>query len=114
MRISDWSSDVCSSDLRDTRHRDTGVTRGLDIVRRAGNPPAGDSTASQMNRSTGMPSAISHQIGVWSDAFGSPRGPLSTERKRVGEGKSGPVRVDSGRSRNCIKKKNNQQSNSKI
>src|SRR3546814_10385976 len=36
MRISDWSSDVCSSDLRDLRHRFAAVQRqaaGYDIVK---------------------------------------------------------------------------------
>src|SRR3546814_7356671 len=35
MRISDWSSDVCSSDLADARQRDPGVLRQLSRRRRS-------------------------------------------------------------------------------
>src|SRR3546814_18617986 len=103
MRISDWSSDVCSSDLasvrRFVRFQDDGSVRDIAEVGRgslglsaAGTDAVGDDP--------GM--AASWQIDI------SACNPLieiiSRDRKSVVEGKSVSVRVDIG-GRRIIKKK---------
>src|SRR3546814_14689235 len=107
MRISDWSSDVCSSDLQPQR-----AVGGLH--------PHGPTPAQRIDGACGVTSA--HQkansvmIGTWSDGRDQPRigsttrwltafSATSRARKSVVEGKSVSVRVDLG-GRRLHKKKN--------
>src|SRR3546814_15169782 len=119
MRISDWSSDVCSSDLvaagvLDVRHDalgDDGRLRrrdeALDELLALG---VGDAHREQVlvehlplvdrgpphgQRPLGVPDAVGHVLRV---ADGD------LDRKRVGSGKSGSVRVDLGGRRFSKKK----------
>src|SRR3546814_13815518 len=96
MRISDWSSDVCSSDLR-TRsgaqgshvdHRPTGQPD--DAVPRRCRSHLGSRRYPQTSPQ------LAHWLGIWSNA-------LPTDRKSVVKGKSVSVRVDLG-GRRSIKK----------
>src|SRR3546814_17405608 len=110
MRISDWSSDVCSSDL-------IGLVAGIEMAPRAGAPGARAAEAFQkcfdsglMVRYTGDTLAVSpppileeSQIAEMFQSIGK------VDRKRVGEGKRVSVRVDLGGCR-IIKKKNNNES----
>src|SRR3546814_18897805 len=95
MRISDWSSDVCSSDLR-TRHflRHYG-TRG----HRSAHPARRALSAQRLSMVTDRPAALHHHRGYLGDADSG-----VGDRKSVVEGKSVSVRVDLG-GRRIIKKK---------
>src|SRR3546814_19753885 len=99
MRISDWSSDVCSSDLAAARH---GSRAG---AARSKNPSP--------RRARGAPSCPG---GNWSPPHGARRGrtrkepggsrstpPSRGDRKRVEKGKRVSVRVDLG-GRRYVKK----------
>src|SRR3546814_17623095 len=93
MRISDWSSDVCSSDL----HRsDTGRASvdGHDHRHRY-TPRVTDSEAPAQRRP-----------GTWRRGADTRAGCHLRDRKSVGEGKRVAVRVDLG-GRRIIKKKKN-------
>src|SRR3546814_19400669 len=118
MRISDWSSDVCSSDLED-RHREhredvdqqraigAGTRRRLAI---AGKPPAieldqrpRDQHAEADDEEARPPA---EQIGEDRATELPPdRSAIDPDRKSVVAGKRGSVRVDLGGCR-IIKKKN--------
>src|SRR3546814_15110553 len=105
MRISDWSSDVCSSDLADLRVEALGLVFGI----------------VQLGISVGDFTAADEQLEAVGDAWvvvaatrqrrdferitGDERRLLQPDRKSVGEGKSVSVRVDLGGS-GTIKKKN--------
>src|SRR3546814_16742668 len=106
MRISDWSSDVCSSDLREGRFRSLGVeqpTTGmvtrdprawnfeLETAKRYG---AGDELIGQFQN-------VEKQLV---DAGNKPVRSQGGDRKSVVWGKSVSVRVDSGGRRNLKKK----------
>src|SRR3546814_17593568 len=93
MRISDWRSDVCSSDLRWSFESPPGVTAFRIVTRMT--------SAIRQSRVNLMDSMDgSRQIGAgW---FG-----LALDRKSVVEGKSVSVRLDLGGLR-IIKKKNSQ------
>src|SRR3546814_19266535 len=109
MRISDWSSDVCSSDLvsRDEYARFANAT---------GREPARCRVSASLLRvlaprdwtSPGFEQSGNAPVVCvsWEDANAYARwlAQRSEDRKRVGEGKSVPVRVDLG-SRRSIKKK---------
>src|SRR3546814_15433146 len=86
MRISDWSSDVCSSDLWQRHCRATG--RHDRSVRRDGRDARPESARRDWRRRFACPPAASR----WSD------------RKRVVEGTSVSVRVDLGVCRSLRKK----------
>src|SRR3546814_20882582 len=125
MRISDWSSDVCSSDLYsyfDTLVNDYMIRfGGLDMVN---DPVIGlvVETACRFHQSIGFPetieaclrtaklgnSSVRHEIGLFRD--GQPH-PAATghfvDRKSVVQGKSVSVRVDLGGRRIIKQKKNN-------
>src|SRR3546814_15919532 len=112
MRISDWSSDVCSSDL---------LTTGLhpgDLVILAGRPAMGKTSfALNIAEHTAMyekkPALVfsmempAEQLALrmLSSFARIPMGNLSRDRKRVGEGKSVSVRGDLGGRRTNKKKK---------
>src|SRR3546814_18066605 len=108
MRISDWSSDVCSSDLPNSRanagtlsSRKVQIT-GLFAGRRARVTP---SLTIRASHRIGAPAA-----SAWRPAVPAPSGNCrpsmaSTERKSGVEGKSVSVRVEHG-GRRTIKKKN--------
>src|SRR3546814_20434771 len=103
MRVSDWSSDVCSSDLEHLALADAG----------------GEGADHQPHRSTHvelatvgleisqelLPLRLQHGLAVVQDR-------LDQDRKRVVEGKSVSVRVDIG-GRRIIKKKKQQLSMTK-
>src|SRR3546814_17288635 len=91
MRISDWSSDVCSSDLREPLHR----------IRRGAGSCAADRDALRIVRSTRPCARLAldrrcthrHRNPAVDLAIGAPDG---LDRKRVVLGKSVSVRVDLG------------------
>src|SRR3546814_17751259 len=110
MRISDWSSDVCSSDLGEralATHVDAGG--GVDARRLSGDPRRGQ-----------LPGGLGRDARDGRDAVGVVAGDDLAQAVDVGEdrksgvsGKSGSVRVDLGGRRNR-KKKKRQQKNSKL
>src|SRR3546814_19395278 len=98
MRISDWSSDVCSSDLRDAI-----IESGVKIVETAGNNPHEHMPALKAagvrvihKCTTPRHARKAQDIGV--DI-------VSIDRKSVVSGKSVSVRVDLGGGRVINKKK---------
>src|SRR3546814_15481910 len=111
MRISDWSSDVCSSDLELWRHE---VQGGL--VRRGVTYWPGDGTLQPrifFGTGNGM-TALSAATGEPDTAFGQ-AGSITfegTARTSVVSGKSVSVRVDLG-GRRIIKKKITKKSDKK-
>src|SRR3546814_13441640 len=108
MRISDWSSDVCSSDLRRARSRAADVegthrqlgTRLTD--RLCGNDA--DRFAEVDAMTTGQVTAIAVRADAERQLAGDRR-THPEDRKRVVEGKTGSVRVDFVGSRIFKKKK---------
>src|SRR3546814_12576137 len=121
MRISDWSSDVCSSDLKSGGINQNGVPNGAD-----GNPLLAAATIKPesvqhyeagakaefwdrrgtFNLSIFRTDIKNYQANVNNGQFGVLRGYLAnagqvrTGRKSLGEGKSGEGRVDPGGCRN--------------
>src|SRR3546814_14699429 len=120
MRISDWSSDVCSSDLTgrgEVRHR---LSVGLDPGRAAGCGggrqcpekwnAGGVGSLSQV--SVHAPGAGNHRKQLLSSAQSSGRGEV--DRKSCVSGKGVSVRVDRGGRRIIKKKKKTKDTNSKV
>src|SRR3546814_13117206 len=113
MRISDWSSDVCSSDLRLGRlRRRRPAQRGGGEGRAAGGGAAGH--LSVHPRAGRLPEAHPESAGQLElpDRAGGgqprPGAPLAArpgERKSGGQGKGGPVAEDMGWRRLLKKKK---------
>src|SRR3546814_17013770 len=98
MRISDWSSDVCSSDLR--AGRGGRACPGASTASPPTARPASRRARSGRTRSAACASsarAARRRRG---------RASRSTDRKSVGEGKSVAVRVSLGGRRNIQNKKN--------
>src|SRR3546814_18219935 len=108
MRISDWSSDVCSSDLGDHRTGTLGrLLAGLEYHQHRATP--GIERRRQHLRGGNQPghmevvaAAVRHRYLA---AVGVARG--GGDRKSVGSGKSVSVRVDLG-GRRILKKKTHQ------
>src|SRR3546814_17896021 len=108
MRISDWSSDVCSSDLG-VRHRHStpGVRAYLKTTSAAAKPIAakyGSLICCPPRQSGNMPPVV----GAWAaSTLGAarPHAMQKVARKSVGEGKRGSVRGDLGGGVNNKKKK---------
>src|SRR3546814_13444817 len=108
MRISDWSSDVCSSDLRPRAHQDhrgdhcraPPVAVGI-----AAEIPAAERTDQEARGIDG--GDVEKLRGVVA-AREEGRGEIEGDRKSVVEGKSVSVRVDLG-GRRIIKKKKEQE-----
>src|SRR3546814_14627462 len=98
MRISDWSSDVCSSDLPFYTDKATGLGLGLSISYNIVEAHGGTLTASTPGDGKGMLFSLSLPIVRQDD--GTPE----QDRKSVVEGKSVSVRVDLG-GRRIIKQK---------
>src|SRR3546814_11648001 len=98
MRISDWSSDVCSSDLLDGAGGGAGVGERLD-ARREARQPEGEHPRRGGSRTR---NTDERQCGSAGDE--GTAGSDEADRKSVGEGKSVSVRVDPG-GRRIIKKK---------
>src|SRR3546814_11953120 len=105
MRISDWSSDVCSSDLQESRDVGRGEA-GRNLI-------VGGRHAQRADRGRPVPSQppkLSRQLDGGRLAVGARDGRHRRwkwriiDRKSVGEGKSGSVRVDLG-GRRIVKKK---------
>src|SRR3546814_18557741 len=100
MRISDWSSDVCSSDLATTAsHRPMAMRApGMPVSSRSSENSQADTTAKQgLANSEGCsdsPAKLIQRVA-----------PLISDRKSVVSGKSVSVRLDLG-GRRIIKKKN--------
>src|SRR3546814_17924203 len=100
MRISDWSSDVCSSDLRTAR----GAAGGCRFEQRPLQPP-GDRFGDCGVQGVFTVEAAS---GILSDVewrLEQSQLPLAADRKSVVSGKSVSVRVDLGGSSILKKKK---------
>src|SRR3546814_17982843 len=94
MRISDWSSDVCSSDLDRRRLPGRGAYRGVRAEgHRQGARGGSVSRRRRLGRVRGRGSARKEARGG------------STDRKSVVSGKSVSVRVDLGGRRSITKKK---------
>src|SRR3546814_20893625 len=91
MRISDWSSDVCSSDLRGNEN-----ARAL--------PPSGHGSLSQHAQLLDLAQIDTFAAGSSGRASSMDRQPHLLDRKSVVSGKSVSVRVDLGGS-SIIKKK---------
>src|SRR3546814_14596043 len=95
MRISDWSSDVCSSDLAEAQHRAGHIERlpdGLSLVADAECVTRGADHADLVDRGIDRPQRAAlapHQPDI-------ARGAAWPDRKRAAEGKSVSVRVDFG------------------
>src|SRR3546814_18279281 len=107
MRISDWSSDVCSSDLEDEGSEAT----ASDLVRLTGVDKAGVSRAlASLGRrglvSSATPATDARRVAVSLTRKG--------DRKSVVEGKSVSVRVDLGGRRIIKKKKKTKKTADKI
>src|SRR3546814_11038284 len=102
MRISDWSSDVCSSDLRTEHRRRHGITNAL---------AGGDDPANGMPADLRRRRRDHHEQRIREETrlghSGESSGPGDEDRKSVVEGKSVSVRVDLG-GRRIIKKKKNE------
>src|SRR3546814_12086877 len=95
MRISDWSSDVCSSDLREKE------CFGIEAERMGVEPGPGDE---DVRLALHQPEELGEQDGrAESDDLAAPP-EVEADRKSVVEGKSVSVRVDLG-GRRSIKKK---------
>src|SRR3546814_20787000 len=118
MRISDWSSDVCSSDLCRPKHSKTQAYRTCPRI--ALGSRTGAASAHQISRSTKC-SFFDRTSGSLTNPAGHRRsrgrrnngperwfiyGTVRTEERRVG--KSGSERVDLGGRRNIKKKKKKQ------
>src|SRR3546814_13288861 len=98
MRISDWSSDVCSSDLRGRRHAEPGEPRRAvrdDIVVLEHPPLIAGDRCPRRPAESGRDHPR-HRLGK--------RNEQPLDRKSVVQGKSVSVRVDLG-GRRIIKKK---------
>src|SRR3546814_3465740 len=109
MRISDWSSDVCSSDLRrracptSAPRRDRSVRSFRGVERR---DRSVRSFRSGRSVRSGPASAVAGHAGWWPEGPGEVVGlRLPEDRKSVVSGKSVAVRVDLGCCRNIKKKK---------
>src|SRR3546814_20694327 len=104
MRISDWSSDVCSSDLRhDPRRGQPGARHDPGPARHR--HPAG----TRRGRRGPSGGGGERRAGPGTAGKGHHHGPLPrrgrVDRKSVGEGKGGAVSVDLG-GRRILKNKN--------
>src|SRR3546814_19622806 len=97
MHISDWSSDVCSSDLSDSR----GPTIDCYVFDPSTGALSGRRRFATLDEATGRPDggACDGESHYWSAG-------VSADRKSVVSGKSVSVRVDLG-GRRLIKKKSN-------
>src|SRR3546814_17730240 len=111
MRISDWSSDVCSSDLAAGRYRRAGAhfralrrDTGRQLCPRRPRRTGPDPIAAAGTGRRARPAATAAEPGR---EVAARRGQLSAlDRKSVVQGKSVSVRVDLG-GRRIIKKKKN-------
>src|SRR3546814_19648005 len=108
MRISDWSSDVCSSDLDGPRPAGAAAVAAEDFCETPISASAflmrSIDVCERLNSTRMVPAALT-------SASMTP-GTLRRDRKSVGEGKRVPVRVDLD-GRRIIKKKNNTQAQQK-
>src|SRR3546814_16989009 len=113
MRISDWSSDVCSSDLRGVAEvRKSAIHRGLQGTRRAQRapPPRRRSEIARRDRRVGGQSCagprLSRQAARRSGDARDAEDDAAGDRKSVVEGKGESVRVDLGGRRRHKTKQN--------
>src|SRR3546814_14595233 len=104
MRISDWSSDVCSSDLRHRRggHRRGPALRGARQGRRQGRRGARTRNARARRPRAGLAAAGRGRLLPGRDQG---RAEIHGDRKSVVKGKSVSVRVALGGRRSSKKKK---------
>src|SRR3546814_14728320 len=119
MRISDWSSDVCSSDLRRRAHRSRQPGAGFPVSLRSratDRPQAvrrDPRTRRYAGRIVSAPRRGIARRAAVRDAFAVPQGRLAAMPPRAGDRKSGvqgksvSVRVDLGGRRILKKKKQN-------
>src|SRR3546814_19715985 len=113
MRISDWSSDVCSSDLRDLG----AAIAGLGHEVRIGGAGLRDVRAPHHQEPGIVPVGAFGNVGLFAPGLRAggrqvaiPVVETHADRKSVVEGKSVSVRVDLG-GRRSIKKKTNKSNN---
>src|SRR3546814_15907959 len=112
MRISDWSSDVCSSDLFGIEvdgerlfEVDGDLRAGLDIDGRERLPVQLVHPVRHVAHATGQDAAHGLVARDADAADGTVGADVGQDRKTVGWGKSGSVRVDHGGARTLKKKK---------
>src|SRR3546814_18742977 len=98
MRISDWSSDVCSSDLHQQHEQEAEIGRADRDLAQAQRVDQQRVQRAQQDHAAG---ADQQQVVGQQQGFARGRG----DRKSVVEGKSVSVRVDLG-GRRTLKKKN--------
>src|SRR3546814_14012643 len=104
MRISDWSSDVCSSDLKEERPFDKLRANGFDLSLWL---CASQKKANRSNRPIIGYQRLRKACAGFADSSGQlPAIPIRKDRKSVVKGKSVSVRVDPGGRRRIKKKKN--------
>src|SRR3546814_17836017 len=101
MRISDWSSDVCSSDLPRHLHRARHEQRRQQAGRRGGLPQPQDQREGEPWR----PALGARAEAAAAERHDRRRRALRQDRKSVVWGKSGAGRVDIGGRRFISKKK---------
>src|SRR3546814_13703266 len=104
MRISDWSSDVCSSDLLWSANFSLGVALLEELVERAAGALAGwdcDIVEMHHTRKLDAPSGTALALGAAAENAGAtPRYASLRDRKSVVSGKRMSVRVTLGGCRN--------------
>src|SRR3546814_20269133 len=92
MRISDWSSDVCSSDIAAFTAKFTDIQLQATGITAASGLPGVDSTNAPSNTALSINAGSARAKGVEVDGIVSP----TRDRKSVVEGKSVAGRVDIG------------------
>src|SRR3546814_18322503 len=107
MRISDWSSDVCSSDLRSSRLASSWRTTSVHLTETTQGPSCRSNPSYVSSISAEPPECLEKRHWRSSRTIRA-----STDRKSVVSGKSVSVRVDLG-GRRIIKKKKNMINNQK-
>src|SRR3546814_14569780 len=109
MRISDWSSDVCSSDLGLREGPRSGGLAGIDAARAFDRRPA--AAARHLQARQQESAHLSDPRGAGGTALSGAAhrcpGALAPDRKSVVQGKSVSVRVDLGGRRTNKKQKEN-------
>src|SRR3546814_15693600 len=106
MRISDWSSDVCSSDLRSC----VSVGRYWPGRRSIGRPCRSPPDGQHRTEKSAARGVMANSRWCHDRSLGQKCSPPRLDhlvRKSVGEGKRVPVRVDLGGRRNIKKQKKN-------
>src|SRR3546814_13806752 len=114
MRISDWSSDVCSSDLQFSVQRTLARSHRTPMVRSVAKPAVEKNVTSRRSSTRLRQLAArrkTYSRSSWAlEASTSPATAMRTDRKSVVKGTRGSVRVELG-GRRIIKKKKTKNKN---